>query len=213
MREVQVRVRGVFVVLAIASLSSGCGLLEIDPITGPTDHSERSTPSDRVFPISPYFITLEFGADLGFAFHLGDDILADPGDPVFAVADGVVIKTLVDDIAVEELRWGALVVIQHTLADGEFSSLYGHLSSSRGLLVEPGQVVAKGDIIGFVADGEENGVPGSAHLHFGVRMGDGTTDTTCGVSLWLGATTSCEGITHEQYRRLWADPVDFLRGR
>lgn len=202
---------GVVTSVVVLGIGAGCSALGIDPIEDPTDHSLRSTPADRAFPISPYFITAEFGGDLGFGFHLGDDIFANPGDPVLAAADGEVIVTKVNDV--EGFGWGALVVIQHTLADGDFATLYGHLSTSRGLLVETGQEVVKGDMIGFIASSSENGVPGGPHLHFGVRPGNGVDDMVCGAWLWLGVSTTCEGMTHQQYRRLWEEPVDFLIGR
>ena len=97
--------------------------------------------------------------------HLGDDINgiggqnSDLGDPVYAVADGVVIYT-----GWPSDGWGNVVIILHTLPNGKLiESFYGHLDEINTLV---GDRVRRGKKIGRV--GNANGRY-LAHLHFELR--------------------------------------------
>lgn len=122
-----------------------------------------------------------FGKD--YDNHSGIDYNYDVGDPVKAIADGVV-KTAVNDrpqntyetsadIKSKSDNTGSLgnqVVIHHTDKDGKlYSSIYGHLSK---VTVTKGQSVKKGDIIGYSGN---SGYSKGAHLHFELRKGGLTT--------------------------------------
>ena len=87
--------------------------------------------------------------------HKGVD-LADPtGTPVHATADGVIGK------AERFSGYGLYVQIEH---GGDIETRYGHMSR---LNVAAGQLVHKGDVIGFVgATGRATG----PHLHYEVRV-------------------------------------------
>lgn len=74
--------------------------------------------------------------------------LDDRGDPVLAMADGVVKST--------DPQTG-FVVISH---DGGYASEYGHMQPVR---VKPGDRVKRGDIIGNI--GEAGNAPNGTHLH------------------------------------------------
>jgi murein DD-endopeptidase MepM/ murein hydrolase activator NlpD len=91
----------------------------------------------------------------GRAFHQGLDIAANRGYPVHATADGMVTRTG---------RIGGLgkaVYIAHGFG---VSTRYGHLSK---ILVEPGQEVRRGDLIGEVGNtGRSTGY----HLHYEVHV-------------------------------------------
>jgi len=88
-------------------------------------------------------------------FHPGLDISADQGVPVHATADGKV------DMAAFDGNYGKAVVIAHGFS---ISTRYGHLSR---FAVTPGQVVKRGDVIGYVgATGRVTG----AHLHYEVLL-------------------------------------------
>jgi murein DD-endopeptidase MepM/ murein hydrolase activator NlpD len=115
--------------------------------------------------------------------HLGADVAwLRPGEPVFAMASGVVRISQGPDNAKKPKQqnpgrgargasdWGNLIVIEHRLADGSFiTSVYGHLSKKR--LVQEGTVVRGGQTIGTVGrSGVENGGY-KPHLHFGIREG------------------------------------------
>ncbi len=88
-------------------------------------------------------------------FHQGVDIAAPRGSPVAAAFPGTVLFT----------GWyggyGKLVVVDHGQG---LSSLYGHLSA---ILVKPGQVVARGDVIGRVGS---TGYSTGPHLHYEIRQ-------------------------------------------
>ncbi|MCX7793185.1 MAG: M23 family metallopeptidase [Thermodesulfovibrionales bacterium] len=91
------------------------------------------------------------------SIHKGIDLRAKEGDPVKAVNNGRVVLT-------EELFFGGkTVVIDH--GEGLFS-VYMHLS---GYTVREGDIVLKGDLIGFAgATGRASG----PHLHFGFKVKD-----------------------------------------
>jgi murein DD-endopeptidase MepM/ murein hydrolase activator NlpD len=102
---------------------------------------------------SPYgVLSIWRGALLGF--HGGVDIAADEGTPVRAAAAGVV--RLAEPLPLS----GNAVLIDHGL--GVVSS-YLHLSA---LSVRPGQMVARGDLIGRVGS---TGLATGPHLHWGLR--------------------------------------------
>lgn len=87
------------------------------------------------------------------AYHLGLDISADKGAPVFATAAGVV------QSAGWHSDFGNLVVIGH---DFGLLTRYAHLSR---MAVKAGEQVRRGDIIGYVgATGRATGT----HLHYEV---------------------------------------------
>lgn len=99
--------------------------------------------------------------------HAGEDMAwYRDGAGIFATANGIV--RLVQDAGGD---WGFLVVIEHRLPSGAYTcSVHGHLGSD--VFVEPGDVVAKNQLIGTVglSCSVENGGYGS-HLHFGLADG------------------------------------------
>ncbi len=87
--------------------------------------------------------------------HNGEDIPAPTGTDVKAMNTGVV------RLAVDHLFPGKGVIVDHGLG---FYSMYFHLSE---ILVQPGQAVTKGQVIGKVgATGRATG----PHLHWGVSL-------------------------------------------
>jgi murein DD-endopeptidase MepM/ murein hydrolase activator NlpD len=84
-------------------------------------------------------------------FHQGIDLGAAEGTPVYAVYNGTI----------EVADWmgglGKAVVISHGYGS---ETRYGHLSQ---ILVQPGQVVKQGTVIGLVGS---TGMSTGAHLHF-----------------------------------------------
>jgi murein DD-endopeptidase MepM/ murein hydrolase activator NlpD len=87
------------------------------------------------------------------AQHLGLDIAADKGQPVYATADGVI----------ESAAWandfGNLVVIGHEFG---LATRYAHLSR---FVVRAGQRVARGEVIGYIGSTGRSSGP---HLHYEV---------------------------------------------
>jgi murein DD-endopeptidase MepM/ murein hydrolase activator NlpD len=68
------------------------------------------------------------------------------------------------------MGWGNIIVIEHHLPDDTYvTSIYGHLGNKR--LVNKGDTVRAGQVIGFIGKaGVENG-GFKPHLHFGLRDG------------------------------------------
>jgi len=89
--------------------------------------------------------------------HLGLDIVASVGSPVKSAAAGVV------RIAQRESEYGNLIVIDH---GNGLTTRYGHL---RGFAIHSGQLVSKGQVIGWVG---MTGRTTGPHLHYEVREND-----------------------------------------
>jgi murein DD-endopeptidase MepM/ murein hydrolase activator NlpD len=94
-------------------------------------------------------------------FHLGVDWGAPQGTPVLAVGSGQVL------VAGAHAQYGNRVVIDH---GGGWQTIYGHLAS---FVVQPGDCIAAGTVIGSVGDTGLVRVPA---IHFEVRCEDDTVD-------------------------------------
>jgi murein DD-endopeptidase MepM/ murein hydrolase activator NlpD len=89
------------------------------------------------------------------AFHRGVDISSEIGTRIMAPADGIV--TFSDMMN----GYGRTVMIDH---GNGISTLYGHMS---GFAVSPGQLVHRGDTVGYVGSSGRSTGP---HLHYEVRI-------------------------------------------
>lgn len=89
--------------------------------------------------------------------HLGVDLAAPKGTPVYAANDGRI------DFSGYKSGYGNVVYIQHS---SRYSTRYAHLDSiQKGLRRH--QTIKKGDILGYVGD---TGTATGPHLHFEVRI-------------------------------------------
>jgi len=103
-------------------------------------------------------------------YHLGQDIEANEGDNVYAIADGEIVYVSVSGWG--EGNYGLLV--KHRLNTGEeFLALYGHVRPLREDLrytasgfVDPPVPVSAGEV--FATIGPYDSMP---HLHFGIHPG------------------------------------------
>jgi len=94
--------------------------------------------------------------------HTGIDLFIEQDTPVHAMLPGVVETVVDNDMAYD---YGPTVVLRHTTGDGTpFWVLYGHLSRATLTTVQPGQVVAAGQTIGFIGDHTVNG-GWAPHVH------------------------------------------------
>ncbi len=93
--------------------------------------------------------------------HDGIDISADRGQPVFATADGIVVR------AERAGNLGRAVYMVHRFG---YETRFGHLSK---ILVEEGQEVQRGDTVGWVGN---SGRATGYHLHYEVRLSGDTRD-------------------------------------
>ena len=100
-------------------------------------------------------ITSPFGARRGSGLHVGLDIAAIEGTPIFAPAEGVVVE------AGPAGGYGNVIIVDH---GGGFTTRYGHMSRIK---VAKGDKVDAGDVIGSV--GHVGWATGN-HLHYEVRL-------------------------------------------
>jgi 4-aminobutyrate aminotransferase-like enzyme/Ser/Thr protein kinase RdoA (MazF antagonist) len=120
--------------------------------------------------------------------HLGLDVFADAGTPVYAPLRGTV-HAFADNR--DALDYGPVIMLRHETGDGtEFFSLYGHLSreSLTGLAV--GHVIERGDQIATLGSADVNG-GWTPHLHLQLF-----TDL-------LGLGTDVPGVTRASQRAAW----------
>lgn len=93
--------------------------------------------------------------------HSGIDIPSAPGEPVFAIAPGTVIKTGELGNDPSGISWGSYAILGH--GSDSYCSCYLHID----LGVTVGQKLAAGDPVGKIRDLKQ-----STHLHFGIWAGD-----------------------------------------
>jgi murein DD-endopeptidase MepM/ murein hydrolase activator NlpD len=130
--------------------------------------------------------------DFGENRHLGEDWNkttggdTDCGEPVYSVADGVIV--LAKDAGP---GWGNVIIIEHTAKDGtKLRSLYGHMESITRFSGE----VKRREQIGTV--GSANGRY-KCHLHLELRWNE--------CPLWDEV-----GPGYSDDRRGWIDPSEFI---
>ncbi len=122
--------------------------------------------------------------------HIGLDLFAEAGAPVFAPLDGVVHAFA--DIRLP-LDYGPMIVLRHVTgneAGDEFFSLYGHLSRESLTNLEVGAVIRAGEQIATLGDASVNG-GWTPHLHLQV-----ITDL-------LGLGTDFPGVALPSQRAAW----------
>lgn len=114
-------------------------------------------PGSWVLPVQGAVLTSGFGPR-GGSTHYGLDLAAPPGTPMYAAADGVVVK------AGPASGFGLWVVIQHP-QDNNVYSVYGHMWV---MTVSEGQQVKAGQQIAEVGN---NGISTGPHLHLEIQTG------------------------------------------
>ena len=94
--------------------------------------------------------------------HLGVDFWAEANTPVHAPLDGIVHAVYNNE---GDKDYGPTIILSHSNGPTIFFSLYGHLSKESLSLLEAGERVLAGELIGWLGNPKENGnwVP---HLHF-----------------------------------------------
>jgi murein DD-endopeptidase MepM/ murein hydrolase activator NlpD len=136
------------------------GLSLAPPRSAPPTVHPPLTAGGYVFPVyGPVSWTDTFGAPRAdVSYHHGDDIFAQLGAPLLAVADGTLFSVGWNDI-------GGLRLWLRDGAGNEF--YYAHLSALSTTAVN-GAVVHAGDVIGFIGNtGDARGTP--YHLHFEIH--------------------------------------------
>ena len=102
--------------------------------------------------------------DFGEGGHLGHDIAAPRGTPIYAVADGIVTAAGYHN---HPQSYGNYVQILHGTDDEgrEFSTLYAHMCDTPS--VSEGQTVVRGQVIGYVGN---TGYSMGNHLHLEMKI-------------------------------------------
>lgn len=94
--------------------------------------------------------------------HLGVDVFAPAGTPVFAPLPG---RVHLITYNADPLDYGHTLILEHQAGGVPFFTLYGHLGASLPHLSSPGQAVTAGQHIADLGDWPENG-GWAPHLHF-----------------------------------------------
>ncbi|WP_215225600.1 peptidoglycan DD-metalloendopeptidase family protein [Echinicola shivajiensis] len=94
--------------------------------------------------------------------HLGIDIWAKEGQPVYAPLDGQ-IHSFQDNGAFG--NYGPAIILEHKIHGEAFYTLYGHLKRSDLVGLEKGQRVSAGEVFCHIGPYPENG-DWPPHLHF-----------------------------------------------
>ena len=126
-----------------------------------------------MFPMDPLprceMVRTSFGQPRsGGRTHEGLDIMANLGQDIYAVDNGVLTQQTINGAANSTLSGNAWRL---TMADGTYF-YYGHLSEFAPNLKQ-GDAVVKGQLIGKVGDTGNPG-PGNYHLHFEIHPKGGT---------------------------------------
>ncbi|MCK9917946.1 M23 family metallopeptidase [Microbacterium ginsengisoli] len=101
--------------------------------------------------------------------HMGVDLLNAQGTPIFAAAAGTVRVAAAGNYY---YGYGHAIVIDSVINGQQVSTLYGHLEDG-GVLVQPGQQVQVGQIIGLMGS---TGQSTANHLHFEVKINGNYVD-------------------------------------
>ena len=113
-------------------------------------------------------VSSKWGENRGSYKHDGVDFAVPSGTPVYAIADGIVVKARPD-----EPRCGGIVKINH--GDG-FEAIFCHLKS---FSVSNNQTVKSGTLLGYSGGGADDPNKGSsrgAHLHFAMKKNGSTVN-------------------------------------
>lgn len=94
--------------------------------------------------------------------HLGIDLWAEAGTPVFAPVDGTV-HSFQDNVGFGD--YGPTIILEHTTPTGPLFSLYGHLTRDSLLGLYDGKPFRAGDKLAKIGPYPENG-DWPPHLHF-----------------------------------------------
>lgn len=148
---------------------------------------------------SHYIISQGYDNDVN---HDGIDFDYACGDAIYAVADGIVTESTLNESVGPDGRkrgYGNLIRIKHVLPNGDIRfSQYGHLEER---WVEKDDVVHYGQQIGTMGS---TGHSTGCHLHFQIitedRRGCGYYPGACG-SIW---------VTEESYWETFLDPIAFI---
>ncbi|MDZ7718444.1 MAG: peptidoglycan DD-metalloendopeptidase family protein [Balneolaceae bacterium] len=104
----------------------------------------------------------------GRDIHMGIDIWAEAGEPVYAVLDGEVAYSKFQN---DEGNYGGTLILKHIIEGQELYALHGHLSKKSLERHIKGEKFKTGDVIGWLGEESENG-NWPTHLHYQLCIED-----------------------------------------
>lgn len=117
----------------------------------------------RILYTSPLFSDSAFRERPDRSVHLGVDLFADAGHPLYSPFDG---EVYIAQYNPDHLDYGNMIILKHPLPEGGlFYTLYGHLSASSVKGKCKGDKVSRGEEFAWIGKPDENG-GWSPHLHF-----------------------------------------------
>lgn len=135
------------------------------------------------------------------SIHLGIDIWAGAGTPVFAPMDGIIHSFQVNE---GEGNYGPTIILEHTIDGAKLFSLYGHLNTSDLADLHPGKMINQGELLCHLGDTHENG-KWPPHLHFQLMHN---------MEGWKGDYPGvCSRKDETHYRKNCPDPISLIYHR
>jgi murein DD-endopeptidase MepM/ murein hydrolase activator NlpD len=98
--------------------------------------------------------------------HVGIDLAAPAGSRVHAFFDGRIFMTGINSA---EGDYGGTLITEHVLAGQKLWALHGHLSHASTKYRGVGELLKKGDVVGWLGEKQENG-GWNPHLHFQLTL-------------------------------------------
>ncbi len=98
--------------------------------------------------------------------HVGIDIGGPVGTPIYAFYDGTIFDK---KYLPAEGDYGNVIIMEHEFNGTKLWALYGHLSSKSLETFKIGDIVEKGQLIGWLGDKNENG-GWEPHVHFQLSL-------------------------------------------
>ena len=98
--------------------------------------------------------------------HVGIDIGGPVGTPIYAFYDGTIFDK---KYLPAEGDYGNVIIMEHEFNGTKLWALYGHLSSESLETFKIGDIVEKGQLIGWLGDKNENG-GWEPHVHFQLSL-------------------------------------------
>lgn len=137
---------------------SFCGYIESElkkhgAIAGVGGYGEQRVVYDR---------SSVFAGDEPRTIHLGLDIWTKAGTTILAPLAGLIHSFQVNPVSGD---YGPTIILEHSLDEYKFYTLYGHLSTGSLENLKVGQAFQKGDVIAHLGEYYEN-VHWPPHLHF-----------------------------------------------
>ncbi len=150
----------------------------------------------EVYRRSPLFVGQ---AEEARSIHLGTDIWAPAGTPVYLPLNGVV-HSFQDNSRYGD--YGPTIIMEHDLDGHAFYTLYGHLDQESLTKMKEGMMMHQGSMLCSLGDAPDNG-DWPPHLHFQV------------IADMQGMKGDFPGVAFakdkEHYRKICPDPAAFFK--